>query len=155
MSQTPNAEGFDVVFSQSFTCKTSNTEHLIKCNKINCFSKLIVVDNFHSNFLKQNYTVYLPCKTFPLDVPPSPDCQEDDLANYISDKQTCLQQYCKEMVRRSIVKTNIWIRYCESHASCTLKPTAGNHKGNDGRDASSSSSFSVTLRASLFPGIHV
>lgn len=55
----------------------------------------------------------------------------------------------------SRVKTNIWLWCKTSSASNTLKPAVGIHRRNKGEDASHSSSYPLTLRASLFPGNHV
>lgn len=71
--------------------------------------------------------------------------------------QNRCEQQCKKHWCCKPAKTNIYyILWCKvSSASNTLKPIAGNHRRNEGEDASPTSSYPLTLRASLFPGNHV
>lgn len=63
-----------------------------------------------------------------------------------------MQRQCDKRWCCSAVYTNIWLWSKASSATNTLKPIAGNHKRNEGEDASPLSFYPLTLRASLFPG---
>ena len=69
-------------------------------------------------------------------------------------KDVCSGQ-CEKCWRCSPAKTNIWLWCKASSASNTLKPIAGTHRRDEGEASSPSSSYLLTLRASLFPGNRV
>lgn len=69
-------------------------------------------------------------------------------------KDVCSGQ-CENCWRCSPVKTHIWLWCKSSSASNTLKPITETHRRDEGEASSLSSSYLLTLRASLFPGNRV